>query len=79
MFYVYDFAAFERPGHLHIGWQAIQQFRVRHSRWPQDNAMDVNEAISIAEEINNSLKSNENAFKLEQVDDEVKRMVTNIA
>jgi len=27
--------------------------------------MDVQEAISIAEEVNNSLKANENAFKLE--------------
>lgn len=41
--------------------------------------MDVQEVISIAEEINNSLKSNENAFKLEMIDDEVKKMITNIA
>jgi len=36
-FYIYDFAAFERPSHLHIGWQAIQEFRVKHQRWPADN------------------------------------------
>lgn len=45
MFYVYDFAAFERPGHLHLAWQAIQGFRIKQNRWPGDNEADLEEVV----------------------------------
>lgn len=79
MFYVYDFAAFDRPGHLHLAFQAVQQFRAKHNKWPGLSESDINETIALAEEINNKHKSNENAFKLEAIDDEVKRIIRNTA
>lgn len=65
MFYVFDFAAFDRPGQLHIGFQAIQGFRIQHQRWPGDNEQDTEEVLSIAQKINHQLASIEGSFRLE--------------
>lgn len=61
-FYIFDFAAFERPGQLHIAFQAIQAFRTKHNRWPHDTVEDSNEILAIAQEINTHLGTIEGAF-----------------
>ena len=77
MFPVFDFAAFDRPGQLHIAFQAIQAFRVHHHRWPGDNSADSLEVIRFAEEINTKLGTLEGSFKLEAIDDATKTIITN--
>lgn len=41
MFMISDYAAFERPGQLHIAFQAIYKFQSENKRFPGDTAEDI--------------------------------------
>jgi ubiquitin-activating enzyme E1 len=49
MFPVFDFSDFERPGHLHLAFQAIHGFRINNQRWPEDKEEDVAQVLALAE------------------------------
>ena len=76
-FYVYDFADFERPGQLHIAFQAIQGFKIQKGRWPGDNQEDTDEVLKIAEFVNAKLGEEEGTFKLDAITDQVKTVISN--
>jgi len=51
-FFITDFAKFDRPAALHVGFQALSQFREQHERLPRPrNAEDAVEILSLAKAI----------------------------
>ena len=79
MFMISDYAAFERPGELHIAFQAIQAFNTEHSRFPGDNQEDVDAVIKLAEAINEDHKKTEGNFSLEEISDSTKEIIAKAA
>lgn len=78
-FVISDFAKFDRPALLHIGFQALDQFRARHNgTLPKPrNAADAEELVSIAKEI---LKSDAAQAKLvESIGDNEARVLKELA
>ncbi|KAJ3194710.1 hypothetical protein HK101_002132 [Irineochytrium annulatum] len=54
-FVISDFAKFERPAQLHLGFQALDEFRSKHGRLPKPrSASDADEVSAIARELNKS-------------------------
>lgn len=52
-FLLTDFAKFDRPGQLHVGFQALHAFEKKHSRLPKPwNQADADELMTLAEEVN---------------------------
>ncbi|XP_067095824.1 ubiquitin-like modifier-activating enzyme 1 isoform X1 [Osmerus mordax] len=52
-FVLTDFAKFDRPGQLHIGFQAVHAFQKKHSRLPKPwNQADGDELVALAKEVN---------------------------
>ncbi|KAL1918648.1 uncharacterized protein VTP21DRAFT_2670 [Calcarisporiella thermophila] len=52
-FLVSDFAKFDRPAQLHVGFQALDAFRAKHGRLPRPrNEEDANEVLALTNEIN---------------------------
>uniref|UniRef100_A0A8C2JBG7 Ubiquitin-like modifier activating enzyme 1 n=1 Tax=Cyprinus carpio TaxID=7962 RepID=A0A8C2JBG7_CYPCA len=52
-FLLTDFAKFDRPGQLHMGFQALHAFEKKHSRLPKPwNQSDADELVALAEEVN---------------------------
>ncbi|KAJ1675270.1 E1 ubiquitin-activating protein [Spiromyces aspiralis] len=50
-----DFAKFDRPAQLHIGFQALERFCVSHGTWPRPrNEADAAEVLRYAHEINDA-------------------------
>uniref|UniRef100_A0A8C4SWU1 E1 ubiquitin-activating enzyme n=1 Tax=Erpetoichthys calabaricus TaxID=27687 RepID=A0A8C4SWU1_ERPCA len=66
-FIMTDFAKFDRPGQLHIGFQALRHFAKQHDRMPKPwNKSDAEELLSIAKSINSCLSG---SAKQEQLDE----------
>lgn len=78
-FYIFDFADFERPGHLHIAFQAIQAFKVHTGRWPSNNEDDTQAVLKHATDINAALKTCEGAFSLDEISEPVQKVIANAA
>ncbi|KAG5646462.1 hypothetical protein DXG03_003512 [Asterophora parasitica] len=51
-FFITDFAKFDRPATLHVGFQALSEFRLQHKRFPRArNAEDAASVLSLAKNI----------------------------
>lgn len=51
-FFITDFAKFDRPAALHIGFQALSEFYAQHKRFPKPrNAQDADAVVGIAKKI----------------------------
>lgn len=56
-----DFAKFDRPDTLHLGFQALHEFRKKHNKLPQPHNEDhANEFLNIVKSINEKQKRVEN-------------------
>ncbi|CED85480.1 ubiquitin activating enzyme [Phaffia rhodozyma] len=59
-FFLTDFAKFDRPQTLHVGFQALSQFHTKHSQLPAPrNASDAAELITLANAIHASSSASE--------------------
>ncbi|KAJ3328789.1 hypothetical protein HDU76_009286 [Blyttiomyces sp. JEL0837] len=57
-FVISDYAKFDRPGQLHVGFQALDAFRSKHGALPKPrDESDAQEVLSIAKEINKASPS----------------------
>ncbi|KAM5146463.1 ubiquitin-like modifier-activating enzyme 1 isoform 1-T1 [Mantella aurantiaca] len=55
-FIITDFAKFDRPSQLHLGFQGLHAFQKKHSRLPKPrNEADANEVLAITKDINEHL------------------------
>uniref|UniRef100_A0A674PNQ0 E1 ubiquitin-activating enzyme n=1 Tax=Takifugu rubripes TaxID=31033 RepID=A0A674PNQ0_TAKRU len=62
-----DFAKFDRPAHLHVGFQAIHAFQKKHSHLPTPwSQADGDEFVALAKELNSSLTG---SAKVEELDE----------
>jgi len=53
--FISDFAKFDRPGQLHVGFQALDSFVEKNGRYPiPRNENDANDVLAIAKEINSA-------------------------
>jgi len=53
--FISDFAKFDRPGQLHVGFQALDSFVEKNGRYPiPRNENDANDVLVIAKEINSN-------------------------
>jgi len=53
--FISDFAKFDRPGQLHVGFQALDSFVEKNGRYPiPRNEKDANDVLAIAKEINSA-------------------------
>ncbi|XP_072571330.1 ubiquitin-like modifier-activating enzyme 1 isoform X2 [Paramormyrops kingsleyae] len=65
-FLLTDFAKFERPGQLHLGFQALHAFEKQHGRVPKPwNQSDADELVSLTKEVN---AAQSGSAKQEQLD-----------
>uniref|UniRef100_A0A4W5LH64 Uncharacterized protein n=1 Tax=Hucho hucho TaxID=62062 RepID=A0A4W5LH64_9TELE len=68
-FVVTDFAKFERPGQVHLGFQALHSYQRKHSRLPKPWCQaDGEELVSLAKELNSSQTG---SAKVDELDDEL--------
>nr|XP_046220694.1 ubiquitin-like modifier-activating enzyme 1 isoform X1 [Oncorhynchus gorbuscha] len=68
-FVLTDFAKFERPGQLHLGFQALHSYQRKHSRLPKPWCQaDGEELVSLAKEVNSSQTG---SAKVEELDDKL--------
>uniref|UniRef100_A0A8K9XDC1 E1 ubiquitin-activating enzyme n=1 Tax=Oncorhynchus mykiss TaxID=8022 RepID=A0A8K9XDC1_ONCMY len=68
-FVVTDFAKFERPGQLHLGFQALHSYQRKHSRLPKPWCQaDGEELVSLAKEVNSSQTG---SAKVDELDDKL--------
>eukprot|EP00736_Rhodelphis_marinus_P008560 Rmarinus@m.25111 len=75
-FVLSDFAKFERPAQIHLGFEALERFKVAHGRLPRAwNTEDAEELVRIASEFNDSLPADSPA-RVEQISADV---LTNLA
>ncbi|XP_033858479.2 ubiquitin-like modifier-activating enzyme 1 [Acipenser ruthenus] len=66
-FVLTDFAKFERPGQLHLGFQALQRYQKQHGRSPKPwSQSDAEEFVSLCKSLNESLSG---SAKQEQLDE----------
>ncbi|GLD46156.1 ubiquitin-like modifier-activating enzyme 1 [Lates japonicus] len=66
-FVMTDFAKFDRPGQLHVGFQAIHAFQKKHNHLPVPwNQADGDELLTLAKEVNSSQTG---SAKVEQLDE----------
>ncbi|MGH0161978.1 UNVERIFIED_CONTAM: hypothetical protein FKN15_042376 [Acipenser sinensis] len=66
-FVLTDFAKFERPGQLHLGFQALHQYQKQHGRSPKPwSQSDAEEFVSLCKSLNESLTG---SAKQEQLDE----------
>uniref|UniRef100_A0A673XW56 E1 ubiquitin-activating enzyme n=1 Tax=Salmo trutta TaxID=8032 RepID=A0A673XW56_SALTR len=66
-FVVTDFAKFERPGQVHLGFQALHSYQRKHSRLPKPWCQaDGEELVSLAKEVNSSQTG---SAKVDELDD----------
>ncbi|KAK6308641.1 hypothetical protein J4Q44_G00219120 [Coregonus suidteri] len=68
-FVLTDFAKFERPGQLHLGFQALHSYQRKHRRLPKPWCQaDGEELVSLAKEVNSSQTG---SAKVEELDDKL--------
>uniref|UniRef100_A0AAY4DC22 E1 ubiquitin-activating enzyme n=1 Tax=Denticeps clupeoides TaxID=299321 RepID=A0AAY4DC22_9TELE len=66
-FQLTDFAKFERPGQLHVGFQALHSFEKKHSRLPKPwNQADADELVALAGEVNSAQTGSAKQDQLDQ-------------
>uniref|UniRef100_A0A665UR27 E1 ubiquitin-activating enzyme n=1 Tax=Echeneis naucrates TaxID=173247 RepID=A0A665UR27_ECHNA len=66
-FQMTDFAKLERPGQLHVGFQAIHAFQKKHNHLPAPwNQADADELLTLAKEVNSAQTG---SAKVEQLDE----------
>ncbi|XP_064155839.1 ubiquitin-like modifier-activating enzyme 1 [Anguilla rostrata] len=76
-FVLTDFAKFERPGQLHVGFQALHAFQDKHGRLPKPwNQADADELVGLANTVN---ASQSDGAKLEQLDEGLLRKLAYLA
>uniref|UniRef100_A0A3B5LHJ1 E1 ubiquitin-activating enzyme n=1 Tax=Xiphophorus couchianus TaxID=32473 RepID=A0A3B5LHJ1_9TELE len=62
-----DFAKFDRPGQLHLGFQAIHAFKQKHSRLPTPwSQADGDELLTLAKELNSAQTGSAKAEQLDE-------------
>eukprot|EP01116_Phalansterium_solitarium_P005095 TRINITY_DN1640_c0_g1_i4.p1 TRINITY_DN1640_c0_g1~~TRINITY_DN1640_c0_g1_i4.p1 ORF type:complete len:1025 (+),score=498.95 TRINITY_DN1640_c0_g1_i4:192-3266(+) len=70
-FLIADFAKFESPGQLHVGWQALDAFQAQHNRLPRPrDEADAVELVALATTINGQA-----ANKLEKIDNKLLKLL----
>ncbi|XP_053338391.1 ubiquitin-like modifier-activating enzyme 1 [Clarias gariepinus] len=66
-FLLTDFAKFDRPGQLHIGFQALHAFVKKHNRSPKAwNQSDADELVALAGEVNAAQSGSAKQEELDQ-------------
>ncbi|KAJ8259163.1 hypothetical protein COCON_G00181750 [Conger conger] len=76
-FVLTDFAKFDRPGQLHLGFQALHAFQKKHNRLPKSwNQADADELVSLTEELNGAQSG---GAKQEQLDEGVLRKLAYVS
>uniref|UniRef100_A0A672LXA3 E1 ubiquitin-activating enzyme n=1 Tax=Sinocyclocheilus grahami TaxID=75366 RepID=A0A672LXA3_SINGR len=76
-FMVTDFAKFDRPGQLHVGFQALHAFEKKHSRLPKPwSQSDADELVTLAEEVN---AAQSGSAKQEQLDQAIIKKLSCLA
>ncbi|KAJ3586743.1 hypothetical protein NHX12_013137 [Muraenolepis orangiensis] len=72
-----DFAKFDRPGQLHVAYQAVHAYQKKHSRLPKPWCQaDADEMVALAKEVNSSLTG---SAKVEQLDEALIKKVAFVA
>ncbi|XP_041129070.1 ubiquitin-like modifier-activating enzyme 1 [Polyodon spathula] len=67
-FVLTDFAKFERPGQLHVGFQALHQYQKQHGRIPKPwSQSDAEEFVSLCKSLNESLTGSAKQEQLDEV------------
>jgi len=65
-FFMTDFAKMDSPGHLHVGFMALQEFQKRNGRLPgSHNAEDASQLLALAKEFNAKQKT------VEEIDEDL--------
>ncbi|XP_067302479.1 ubiquitin-like modifier-activating enzyme 1 isoform X2 [Pseudorasbora parva] len=76
-FIMTDFAKFDRPGQLHVGFQALHAFEKKHSRPPKPwSQSDADELVTLADEVN---AAQTGSAKQEQLDQAVIKKLSCVA
>ncbi|PWA28681.1 hypothetical protein CCH79_00014815 [Gambusia affinis] len=76
-FIMTDFAKFDRPGQLHIGFQAIHAFKQKHSRLPTPwSQADGDELLTLAKELNSAQTG---SAKVEELDEALIKKMSYLA
>ncbi|KAF6719684.1 Ubiquitin-like modifier-activating enzyme 1 [Oryzias melastigma] len=76
-FVLTDFAKFDRPGQLHVGFQAIHAFQKKHNRLPAPWSMaDGEELLNLAKEVNSAQTG---SAKVEELDEDLIKKVSFLA
>ncbi|MEQ2246733.1 E1 ubiquitin-activating protein, partial [Ilyodon furcidens] len=72
-----DFAKFDRPGQLHIGFQAVHAFQKKHNRLPAPwNQADGDELLTLAKELNSAQTG---SAKVEELDEALIKKMSYLA
>ena len=70
-----DFAKFERPGQLHIAYQALHEYAKKNGSLPKPrNAADADAFVAVAKEVNEASKA-----KQEEMDEGLMKNVSHNA
>uniref|UniRef100_A0A7N5ZR98 E1 ubiquitin-activating enzyme n=1 Tax=Anabas testudineus TaxID=64144 RepID=A0A7N5ZR98_ANATE len=76
-FVMTDFAKFESPGQLHVGFQAIHAFQKKHNRLPAPwSQTDGDELLTLAKEVNSAQTG---SAKIEQLDEALIKKLSFVA
>uniref|UniRef100_A0A671UQM8 E1 ubiquitin-activating enzyme n=1 Tax=Sparus aurata TaxID=8175 RepID=A0A671UQM8_SPAAU len=76
-FVMTDFAKFDRPGQLHVGFQAIHAFQKKHNHLPAPwSQADGEELLTLAKEVNSALTG---SAKVEQFDEALIKKLSFVA
>ncbi|KAJ4934953.1 hypothetical protein JOQ06_007733 [Pogonophryne albipinna] len=76
-FVLTDFAKFDRPGQLHVGFQAIHAFQKKHNHLPAPwNKADGEEFLTLAKEVN---AAQTGSAKVEQLDEALIKKLSFVA
>ncbi|XP_031421812.1 ubiquitin-like modifier-activating enzyme 1 isoform X2 [Clupea harengus] len=76
-FILTDFAKFDRPGQLHVGFQALHAFEKKNSRPPKPwNKADAEELVALAGEVNSSQTG---SAKQEQLDEALIKKLASVS
>uniref|UniRef100_A0AAQ5YQU2 E1 ubiquitin-activating enzyme n=1 Tax=Amphiprion ocellaris TaxID=80972 RepID=A0AAQ5YQU2_AMPOC len=76
-FLMTDFAKFDRPGQLHVGFQAIHAFQKKHNNLPAPWCQtDGDELLTLAKEVNSAQTG---SAKVEQLDEALMKKLSYVA
>ena len=70
-----DLSCFGRPEQLHIALQAVHEYQSKNKRLPKNKRKEVYDTLDIAKKINSTHKKNKKAFSVEQLDENVVKLV----